>query len=139
MKTIINRNINDIATFDLQRSAIRQEIDRSNTYLLHSANKLKQVDLKKMNLNFGKSAWQSDIEAMGDMRQKFLPRMAGKLLNATVLRKKGFFQRMILSAAARFGVKKLLNQQYKIPSAMRQKKSSDFINIVENEQMNIVK
>ncbi|NTE02050.1 hypothetical protein G6M26_27770 [Agrobacterium tumefaciens] len=121
MKTMINRNINDIETFNLQRSAIRQEINRSNSYLLHSTSKLKQVDLNKINLNFGKSAWQSDIEAMGNMTQTFLPRMAGKILNATVLRKKGFFQRMILSAAARFGVKKLLNQKHKIPSAMRQK------------------
>ena len=134
MKTIINRNINDIAMFDLQRNEIRKEIAKSNSYLLHSASKLKQVDLKKINLNFGKSAWQSDIESMGNMRQEFLPRMACKILNATVLRKKGFFQRMILSAAARFGVKKLLKQQHKIPSVMPPIKVPNFINQVKNEQ-----
>lgn len=134
MKTIINRNINDIATFDLQRNAIRKQIEKSNSDLLHSASKLKKVDLKKINLNVGKSAWQSDIEAMGNMRQEFLPRMAGKILNATVLRKKGFLQRIILSAAARFGVKKLLNQQQKKPSTRPPIKTANFINPVKNEQ-----
>jgi membrane protein len=110
METKKNKDINDIVAFDERREEIKTQIKQSNQRLQKSVKKIKAIDLKPIKNSITNLSSQSDLEAVDDLRQKFLPRMTAKILNATILRKSGFFKRMILSTAASLVVKKALKK-----------------------------
>ncbi|MFW0717873.1 YihY/virulence factor BrkB family protein [Pedobacter sp. N23S346] len=120
METTKSRDIKDIVGFDERREEIKNQVKKSNERLLHSVKKIKSFDLKPIKNSLIKPSWQSDLEAVGDMRQKFLPKMTSKLLNATILRKSGFLKRMILSTAASLTVKKALAKKRTNPKPVIQ-------------------
>ena len=111
METKKNRDINDIVAFGERREDIKKQIEQSNERLQISAKKIKSLDLKPIKDSFTRPSWQGDLEAVNDVRQKFLPRMTSKILNATILRKSGFITRTILSTAASLALKKALKKK----------------------------
>jgi len=109
----MNNKINDIIAFDQLRTDLRYNIHESNMRILQSAKQLKIVNLSKVNADFSKPSQKSNADTISDLKQKFLPKMAAKLLTSTIGRKSGFIQRTILSAVAGITVKKILKQRQK--------------------------
>ena len=109
----MSTKINDIIAFDQLRTDLRYNIHKSDMRILQSIKKLKIVNLSKVSTDFSKSSEKSNADTISELKQKFLPKMAGKLLTSTIGCKSGLLQRTILSSVAGITVKKILNQRQK--------------------------
>ncbi|WP_443943674.1 YihY/virulence factor BrkB family protein [Pedobacter sp. AW1-32] len=93
---------------------LAQEIRESDSRILKSAMELRKTDTGEIIPSLFKPKLEKQMDALANPGQKFIPATAAKLLDKTLFKKAGFLNKIILSTAVKFAVRKILKPKVKV-------------------------
>lgn len=99
------RNIEDLAA---HKADLRNEIRAGEIRIGESLQAAVLEIPQKITESVSKNSLERNLEKLSDPAGKLLPELSSILLKKTILRKVGFFKRLLISAAAKLVVKKVL-------------------------------
>lgn len=93
-------------------------------------------------VNFYKSKMERKIDQVLDVRGQLIPNVAGYILHKTILKKVGFFKRILLSFGAKQVVKHFLKEKKQNPApyvSLPLSRNNDIINVVKKKtNLNVI-
>jgi len=99
--------------------SLAQEIRMSDTKIMKSVMELRKTDTGEIIPSLFKPKLEQQMDALADPGQKFIPATAAHFLDKTLFKKAGFLNRILLSTAVKFAIKKFLRPKTKAPAAQK--------------------